>query len=239
MWRQMARRGVLRSLGLGEVPTETASENENERVIRFSILLVCMLAELMLSPILDRDATTVRTSHLLGVLILLAALSVVGIRRGAVVLFIGAMIGQLILLRWNGPLILFGTAIVRLLFYAWVTVVIVWRVLHEPGITMDTIAGAACAYMLLGFDWMHIYVLLEYWRPGSFAIPESFMIGSDPSPALGYFSFATLSSVGYGDIHPNDSGSGGISAAEAVVGQLYLAIMIGRMVGLQVSRRYR
>ena len=55
-------------------------------------------------------------------------------------------------------------------------------------------------------------------------------------PALTYFSFVTLTSVGYGDIHPNDAGAGGVCAAEAIVGQLYLAIMIARLVGIWVTR---
>jgi len=221
------------------VPTEAATEDESERVIRFSILFGCMLAELMLSPLLGTTAVSIRTDRVLAVTIFLAGLAVVGVGRGAIVLFIAALIAQLITLRSSAPSALVAAATLRLLFYAWVTVVIVWRVLREPGVTMDTIAGAACAYMLLGFDWTQVYVLLEYAQPGSFAIPESFMIGRDPMPALAYFSFSTLTSVGYGDIHPNDVSSGGISVAEAIVGQLYLAIMIGRMVGLQVARRNR
>ena len=47
---------------------------------------------------------------------------------------------------------------------------------------------------------------------------------------------STCTSVGYGDIHPNDAGAGGVCAAEAIVGQLYLAIMIARLVGIQVTR---
>jgi hypothetical protein len=219
------------------VPTEAATEDESERVVRFSILFGCMLAELMLSPFFGTTAAGFRTERILGVAILLAGLAVIGVGRGTIVLFIAALIAQLVTLRSNAPSAFVAAAMLRLLFFSCVTVVIVWRVLHEPGVTMDTIAGAACAYMLLGFVWAQVYMLLEYARPGAFAIPDSFLIGRDPAGALVYFSFTTLTSVGYGDIHPNDVGAGGISAAEAVVGQLYLAIMIGRMVGLQVGRR--
>ena len=70
----------------------------------------------------------------------------------------------------------------------------------------------------------------------SHAFPGSFLVGRDPTPALTYFSFVTLTSVCYGDIHPNDVGAGGVCAAEAIVGQLYLAIMIARLVGIWVTR---
>ena len=53
-----------------------------------------------------------------------------------------------------------------------------------------------------------------------------------------YFSFATLTTLGYGDIRPTDAAAGSLCAAEAFIGQLYLAIMIARMVGLYTSQRH-
>jgi hypothetical protein len=59
----------------------------------------------------------------------------------------------------------------------------------------------------------------------------------DPQAALVYFSFVTLTTVGYGDITPQWPGAGGLAAAEALVGQLYLAITIARLVGMHTSKR--
>ena len=61
--------------------------------------------------------------------------------------------------------------------------------------------------------------------------------GRDLRAALMYFSFSTLTTLGYGDIHPTDPAAGGLCAAEALIGQLYVAIMIARMVGLHTSQR--
>ena len=99
--------------------------------------------------------------------------------------------------------------------------------------------GAACAYTLLALVWANIYVLLEVLRPGSFNILPSWLMGAphDPVAALAYFSSITLTTVGYGDITPAWPGAGGLAAAEAIVGQLYLAITIARLVGLHASRR--
>ena len=87
--------------------------------------------------------------------------------------------------------------------------------------------------------WGNLYLLLELIRPGSFQIPAAWRIGAiwDPAAALVYFSFITLTTVGYGDIVPMWPGAGGLAAAEAIVGQLYLAITIARLVGLHASRR--
>src|SRR5262249_27363687 len=115
-------------------------------------------------------------------------------------------------------------------------------------VTFDTVAGAACAYFLLGLVWGDLFLLVDRWRPGSFAIPTGWMVGPgrDLRSALMYFSFSTLTTLGYGDIHPTDPApagpgadpaAGGLCAAEALIGQLYVAIMIARMVGLHTSQR--
>jgi ion channel len=72
-----------------------------------------------------------------------------------------------------------------------------------------------------------------------FQFPAVWRMGTagDPTPALVYFSFVTLTTVGYGDITPQWPGAGGLAAAKAVVGQLYLAITIARLVGLHTSQR--
>jgi len=130
-------------------------------------------------------------------------------------------------------------AALRLLFFGEVTRVVVVHVLRARRITSDTIAAASCAYMLLGMVWANLYLLLDYMRPGAIDIPSSFTagFGGDPGPALTYFSFVTLATVGYGGMKPLDPGTGGLCVAEALVGQLYLAIMISRMVGLHIAQR--
>jgi hypothetical protein len=129
----------------------------------------------------------------------------------------------------------------ELLFLCYVVAILVWRVLRDRIVTLDTLACAACAYIFLGVVWGDLYVLVEYWRPGSFNIPSSFAIGPerDLRAALMYFSFITLTTVAYGTIHPTDPGVGMLCAAEALIGQLYLAIMIARMVGLHIAERTR
>src|SRR6266513_2461843 len=97
--------------------------------------------------------------------------------------------------RSNVPIVVVTSVILRALFLAYVTGVIMWHVLRKPQITADAIAGAACAYVLLGLVWANLYVLVERARPGSFDIPGSFLVGRDPTPALTYFSFVTLTSV--------------------------------------------
>src|SRR5438876_9614628 len=148
-------------------------EEEAERTARFSILLVCMLVGLMLAPLFGESDTGFTIARIVGVLILVAALSVVGVHRLAIVLFVPTLVVQLVGHRSNVPIVVVTSVILRALFFAYVTGVIVWHVLRKPQITTDAIAGAACAYVLLGLVWANLYVLVERARPGSFDIPGS------------------------------------------------------------------
>jgi hypothetical protein len=93
--------------------------------------------------------------------------------------------------------------------------------------------------MLLGLIWGDLFIMVEQWLPGSYEVPSSFLLGpaGDNRAALIYFSFITLTTVGYGFIHPNNAGAGGLAASEAIIGQLYLAVTISRLVGLHIANR--
>ena len=209
------------------------------RAPRFGILLLAMLAELTLAPFVIMATGTLTIARWIGVILLLAALSVAGSHRVAVVLFSGAAIFHFASMVSETTAVATAAEMFRLLFLGYVFGVIVWRVLRDRVVTFDTVAGAACAYFLLGLVWGDLFLLVERWRPGSFAIPTGWLVGPgrDLRAALMYFSFSTLTTLGYGDIHPTDPAAGGLCAAEALIGQLYVAIMIARMVGLHTSQR--
>ena len=209
------------------------------RAPRFGILLLAMLAELTLAPFVILATGTLTIARWIGVILLLAALSVAGSHRVAVVLFSGAAIFHFASMVSETTAVATAAEMFRLLFLGYVFGIIVWRVLRDRVVTFDTVAGAACAYFLLGLVWGDLFLLVDRWRPGSFAIPTGWTVGPgrDLRAALMYFSFSTLTTLGYGDIHPTDPAAGGLCAAEALIGQLYVAIMIARMVGLHTSQR--
>jgi hypothetical protein len=198
-----------------------------------------MLLEIMLAPLLATTFGWVDGARALTVIVLVAALSVVGLRRVTLMLFIPALIAHLMASRSNASPVVAASATLKLIFFGYVMARIVWHVLHDRSVTLDTIAGTACAYMLLGVVWGNLFQLVEHVSPGSFDLPSGWTIGpeKDPRAALMYFSFVTLTTVGYGDIKPANLGAGGLCVCEAIVGQLYLAIMIARMVGLQITQR--
>ncbi|MGH7786783.1 MAG: potassium channel family protein [Candidatus Binatia bacterium] len=120
------------------------------------------------------------------------------------------------------------------------------QVLTTEYVTLDTVVGAASVYLLIGLLFGALYAVLEYWTPGSFAMPATFQPTGPTSLAplmkdtiILYYSFETLTTLGYGDVTPATPPARFFSITEALVGQLYLAILVARFVGLQVTHSTR
>jgi len=118
-------------------------------------------------------------------------------------------------------------------FFIQMLVMIATHIKNENEVTFDLIMAAACTYVLIGMVWSYSYYFLEIFHPGSFKAADK------PLEDLWYFyyySFVTLTTVGYGDIVANTKPAQALTILEAIVGQLYLAILISRLVGLYSSQ---
>jgi hypothetical protein len=106
--------------------------------------------------------------------------------------------------------------------------------LRATSIESEHIYAALSAYLLAGISLGVLYLALERVWPGSLnyggAIPDNFVLADGI-----YFSFVTLSTLGYGDFVPKTQVARGLAILEAVVGQLYLGVMVARLVSLYVS----
>ncbi len=110
--------------------------------------------------------------------------------------------------------------------------IVLGQTLRSGPITFHRIQGAVAAYVLLGVIWAYAYALLALLRPGAFSGPVS---PADGPRAWLYFSFVTLTTVGYGDVLPVHPTARSLAVLEAVTGPLYLAILISRLVSLAVA----
>lgn len=108
-------------------------------------------------------------------------------------------------------------------------VFMVQKMFSTTKVTGDVIRGGISVYLLLGFLWTLFYVLIYHFDPKAF-----FVIHPWHDSFLFYFSFSTLTTLGYGDISPVNKAAMVLANLEAIVGQLYLAIFVARLVGLHV-----
>ena len=117
-----------------------------------------------------------------------------------------------------------------------VTVVLVWSIISNPSVTADTLAGAVSAYLLIGITFGLAYLLIDSLMPGSFK--DTVQPGKHFIPAdFTFFSFVTLTTVGYGDIVPWGPHARALAVLESVLGIMYPAVLVSRLVGLHGLRR--
>lgn len=132
-------------------------------------------------------------------------------------------------------------AISRVSLAIWTVVALIAAVvalrysMRATSISSEHLYAALSAYVLVGIFCGVFYLVLERAWPGSLGIAGESVPGDfSPTTAI-YFSFVTLATLGYGDVVPKSEIARGLAIVEAVAGQLYLAVMVARLVSLYVT----
>jgi len=207
---------------------------------RHLLLLISILVLFMLSPFVVTFRHGVLFLNVFGAAILVAGSYALSERkqlfRTAVVLSAISIVATCLLLTFPqhwAVLVSHGSIILLVAFFC---VSILAYVLRSGRVTSDKIFAAISVYLLLGFAWTYAYMLLDDMQPGSFA--DSTETGRTDYVAhvmqLRYFSFVTLTTLGYGDVLPRSSAARTMATLEAVMGQIYLAVLVARLVGLHI-----
>ncbi len=135
-----------------------------------------------------------------------------------------------------------GTSVVASMFLAMTIYVAMRAVLRADRIQGDTVLGAICVYLMIGYMWANFYSIVELAVPGSFNFPDYArpLPGSViPEYTFGYYSFVTLTTLGYGDITPISYRARTLSWMEAVVGVAFMATTIAFLISQIVVDRRR
>jgi len=108
----------------------------------------------------------------------------------------------------------------------------------------ERVYGALCGYLFIGLFFSLLFTHMEFRSPGSFLLRGGAISGAAESeaallPTFTYYSFVTLTTLGYGDITPATTYARTLAWLEAVIGQLYLAVMVATLVGIRVSEGLR
>ena len=143
-------------------------------------------------------------------------------------------------LGWKQPTPRRGTAG---LFFSQMIVMIFTSIMRSKHVSKDTVLGASCIFVMIALAFGSAYVLLEWFIPGAFHIPDVAKTANSNLGAqsldfeLVYFSLVTMTTLGYGDILPLAPTARALASFEAMISQLYLAIIIARLVGLEIATR--
>ena len=108
------------------------------------------------------------------------------------------------------------------------------KIFTQTRVDADVINGGISIFLLLGFLWFSLYNIIFAIDPGAFQ-SSSLILETESNYQLFYYSFTTLTTLGYGDIVPVNKFAMTLATSEAIVGLMYPAIFISRLVGLYTT----
>ncbi|MCC6071667.1 ion channel [Massilia sp. GCM10020059] len=203
-----------------------------------AVLLLVQLCGMLLYPVIEDTRGGQVVFNAFGVLVL--SMTVLMVRRTPghawisgsiavpiiILLALQTLFGMEHLLPWSSAL--------EALFYFYAALSLVGYMMEDRRTTPDELFAAAATFTLLAWAFTHLFVLLQAMHPGTFAAAVN---ASDARTwtELNYLSFALLSSTGIGDVIPLTSQARALASVEMLVGLMYLAAVVARLIGFTVS----
>ncbi len=206
---------------------------------RFLFLLISILLLLLISPLLKG---LVHIKILLDIFFSMVFIFAVdAIRQDRKHLIIAIVLAlPMLLVIWAGHFVeMYVLSITGnffgITFFVYMIITILTHIFQQDRINREVIFAAVVVYLLMGVLWAFVYGAVEQIQPNSFSgIADA--IGDKRFVFL-YYSFVTLTTLGYGDISPITSVASSMAILEAIIGQLYLVVQIAWLVGLRVSQQ--
>jgi len=218
---------------------EVRKMRDRRRLHPYAALLFAELGLILIYPFLIGIGYNDELFRLLAVVVFCTSLYAVAgrgrVTTMAFILGLPAIVVRLIRIVLHRPVFRLPDEFLGLTFLIFVTGVLVWSIISNPSVTTDTLAGAVSAYLLIGITFGVAYLIINTLVPGSFR--DTVEQGKHFTHAdFIFFSFVTLTTVGYGDIVPWSSHARSIAIIESVIGIMYPAVLISRLVGMQHSK---
>jgi hypothetical protein len=230
--------------GLRRLLSTLANRDESEGALgRHSVMLFSLIVLLVALPLGQAIFGEPMRFSVLLTFVLISAIVVNRRQRGiflvasliGVVSIAGISYAELFdsqLARVTGELLALG-------LLGFTTLVMFNSLIQASEVSQDTVIGGICVYLLVGLCFAMIFILMTDFDPGALterghAIVRAAADSSEHATTLLYFSFVTLTSLGYGDVAPVGDMARMFAVSEALIGQLYLAIFLARLVALYV-----
>jgi voltage-gated potassium channel len=234
-------------------PTQTKSKHRGHLPVpkvlarigvwRFSSieLLVVLVLWLISSPLVMQINHGDLVESVVATVVMLSAILSVGGRRRAMIagicLVMPPLVGKWCSRLWPDLIPPEVFTIGALVFLVFVVVNLLRFVLRAPKVTSEVLCAAISAYLLMGIAWAFVYCVVAQLSPEAFF----FSVGTGrkmAGPEAIYFSFVTLSTIGYGDIIPMSPMSRMLAVIEATTGMFYMAVLISRLVALLSTQKH-
>ena len=195
--------------------------------------LLSLALMLVAAPFLEKLKTGPMIESILITIVLFSGVMAVGKNRRTLLIAGGlalpAFVGKWLTHWWPDPVTQESYLVLAILFMVFIVLQLIRFILTSPGVNTEVLCAGLAMYLLLGMAWAFAYVLVDQMIPGAFVLPAGDHM---PGFTCFYYSFITLSTVGYGDITPVANVARMLAAAEAVTGTLFVAVFIARLVAL-------
>jgi hypothetical protein len=203
------------------------------------LLLFCLILYMAIAPLIEEFARIRVLTDLFFSGVMLSTIIAVSRRRRQWV--IAAILSfPLFFATWEGyieplPNVMLVGHIFEVLFFAYTAGLFLKAIFLEGRVDLNVISSAIVVYMFIGFMWAGLYQILEHMDPGSFSVSQAIQEqGLDAH--FHYFSFVTLTTLGYGDITPVSHPARNFAVLEAFIGQVYLTVLVARLVGTYIAQ---
>jgi hypothetical protein len=215
-----------------------AIQSEQESAVtghRFFLLFVFLLATLILFPYAEASHFGSYAFRVIGSFTVVVSVYAAKIHRSllilAIVLAIPAFFQRIVLPKVNADSFSIFNIVLSFVFDLVIVVVIFRRMFAAQQPTSETIFAALCIYLLVGFSFASVYGMVAAFQPNAFYLDPRANLHNVPDRFdFIYYSFGTMTSLGAAGITPVSSQARSFSILEAILGVLYLGVLIARLI---------
>jgi voltage-gated potassium channel len=226
-----------------------ANRDETDGALgRHSAMLVSLVVLLCALPLGQAFVGESTRFSLLLALVLIAAVVVNSQQRSifviALMIGFGSVIGIGYAAYFDSHLVRIVSETLGLTLLGFTTLVMFNSLIQTDRVSQDAVVGGICVFLLIGLCFALVFILMTDLNPGALELGNEAIVRSNADSSahatlLLYFSFVTLTTLGYGDVSPVGDMARMFAVAEALIGQLYLVVFLARLVALYVLRDRR
>jgi len=199
----------------------------------YASLLALLLLNFLMLELIDDPRWGAIVSTLLGAIALVVAISdpeagATVSRRQIILICACVLLAPLVLLTNSTEVLALAYLLPVALLVGATLPITITRVLRHKRVTSETVLGALCSYVLLGLTFAFVYLAVSEFRDAPFFVQE----GPHQQSEYVYYSFVTLTTLGFGDLSPSVGLPQALTAIEALLGQVFLVTLVARLVTL-------